>query len=239
MKTASFSYSEEAFLLNSLHKVVKVWASGNGKADFILKIQNGTADLQLAFKLGRPYDVHVNPHPQHNPQPPQGDLHQELPRPRRHKGPARREKDRVRAEKHQASLKSKKTAESADILLPFHGRILPLIDDQTPVSTSVTASVAPSPSLSPPPSTRESSAASALTPTGAETAPVAKPKKPSISISSPKYIDYNLVRKNLFPLQPPPTQDTPGQEDPRSAPERSKEFQKKEDDLWSRIFSKS
>ena len=68
MNTTNFSYSEEAFLLNSLHKVVKVWASGNGKADFHLKIENGTAELQLAFKLGHPRDAHVVPPRQHFPQ---------------------------------------------------------------------------------------------------------------------------------------------------------------------------
>jgi hypothetical protein len=47
MNTTNCSYSEEAFLLNSLPEVVKVWASGNGKADFQLKIDNGTAEPEL------------------------------------------------------------------------------------------------------------------------------------------------------------------------------------------------
>ena len=240
MNTSNFSFSEEAFLLNSLHEVVKVWARGNGKADFNLKIENGSAELQLAFSLGRPDDVHVAP-PQHYHTLPHHDLHQEQhpPRPhRRHKGPARREKDRVRAEKHQAGIKSKKSAESADIFLPFSGRILPFNQDQT----KATSSVAPPSSTSSPAPTRPTSAASARTPNGAESAQyqtsVTKPKKPTTS--SPKYIDYNLVRKNLFPLQPPPpTHEPPGQEDPRSRPDASKEFQRKEDNLWARIFSTS
>ena len=235
MKTQNFSFSEEAFLLNSLHEVVKVWASGNGKANFNLKIENGSAELQLAFRLGHPRDVHAVPTQNYNLQQPQHDLHhdQQLPRrPHRHKGPARREKDRARAENHQAFLKSKKSAESADILLPFRGRILPLANDD-PIKE--TASVAQPQSSS----TREMSAASALTPNGAEPAPyhqtlVSRPKKPS---SSPKYIDYNEVRKNLFPSPPPPpNQEPPSQEDPRSVPVTSKEFHKKEDDLWARIF---
>ena len=61
MKTPNFSSSEEAFLLKSLHEVVKVWASGNGKATFNLKIENGSAELQLAFRLGHPSDVHHFP----------------------------------------------------------------------------------------------------------------------------------------------------------------------------------
>ena len=94
MNTTNCSYSEEAFLLNSLHEVVKVWASGNGKADFQLKIDNGTAELQLAFRLGHPNDVHVVPPQNYNHhQKPQHDLHRELqlPRQRRHKGANRRE----------------------------------------------------------------------------------------------------------------------------------------------------
>ena len=54
MNTSNFSYSEEALLLNSLHEVVKVWTSENGNAEFKFKIENGTAELQLAFKLGDP-----------------------------------------------------------------------------------------------------------------------------------------------------------------------------------------
>ena len=77
MNTTNFSYSEEAFLLNSLHEVVKVWASGKGKADFQLKIKNGTAELQLAFRLGHPSDVHVVPPQHYNPQLPHHDFHQE------------------------------------------------------------------------------------------------------------------------------------------------------------------
>jgi hypothetical protein len=93
MNTSNFSYTEEAFLLNSLHEAVKVWASGNGKADFNLKIENGTAELQLAFRPGHPNAVHfavhvVPPQPHH-------DLHreQELPRRRRSKEAAREQQD--------------------------------------------------------------------------------------------------------------------------------------------------
>ena len=131
MNTTNFSFSEEAFLLNSLHEVVKVWASGIGKADFSLKIENGTAELQLAFQLGRPCDDHVAPPHHHNlQQPQQHDLHHDQLPPRcchrcRHKEPARCKKDRVRAEQHQACLKSK-SAEPAHILLPFQERFLPL-----------------------------------------------------------------------------------------------------------------
>ena len=72
MKTnTTFSHSEEAFLLSSLHEVVKVWASGNGKASFSLNIENGSAELQLAFKLGHPSEEHVVQH--QPPDPPVSD----------------------------------------------------------------------------------------------------------------------------------------------------------------------
>ena len=106
MNTTNFSNTEEAFLLRSLQEVVKVWASGNGNADFNLKIENGTAELKLAFRLGHPSEAHVVP-PQQHQQQPQYDHHHEQQlhhRRRRRKGAARREKDRARAEKHQASL---------------------------------------------------------------------------------------------------------------------------------------
>jgi hypothetical protein len=64
MNPTNFSYSEEAFLHNSLQEVVKVWASGNGKADFQLKIENETAELQLAFRLGHHSDSMLS-YPQH------------------------------------------------------------------------------------------------------------------------------------------------------------------------------
>ena len=180
MNTSNFSYSEEALLLNSLHEVVKVWASGKGKADFQLKIKNGTAELQLAFRLGNPSVVHVVPPLPHH------DLHHEpqLPRRRHSKGAARREKDRARAEKHQVSLKPEKSAESAEILLPFRRRILPLATD---VQVKATPSLVLTSTSTPSTPTRECSTGSAWTPNGAVSAShqTSKPKKPSIPISSP------------------------------------------------------
>ena len=43
------------------------WASGYRKADFKFKIENGTAELRLAFKLGHPGDDHVVPPQHHHP----------------------------------------------------------------------------------------------------------------------------------------------------------------------------
>ena len=175
MNTSNFAYTDQFFLLNSLHEVVKVWASGNGKVDFNHKIENGTAELQFAFRLGHPSAVHVVP-----PQPHQ-DLHHEQQLSRRcNKGAARREKDCAGAEKHQASLTPDK---SAEILLPFRGRILPLATD---VQVKATPSQVLTSTSTPSTPTRECSTGSALTPNGAVSAShqTSKPKKASIPISS-------------------------------------------------------
>merc|ERR1719318_1838119 len=83
----------------------------------------------------------------------------------------------------------KKSAGPADILLPFLGRILPLENAEAEAAVPV----APIPSSTPPSApTRASSAASACTPIKA----VAASMK---TAASPKYIDYNLVRKKLSP----------------------------------------
>jgi hypothetical protein len=96
MKTSTFSYTEEAFLLCSLHKVVKVWAGG-----FDLKIDNGVAHLNLGFQLGHPASLHCDP-PQHQPYPgPVPGHHGQQPHHRRRKkGPSRSKRDKLRTEMH-------------------------------------------------------------------------------------------------------------------------------------------
>ena len=49
MKTSSctFSLSEEAFLLNSIHEIIKIWARGSRKASFSLDVSDGQANLSL------------------------------------------------------------------------------------------------------------------------------------------------------------------------------------------------
>ena len=59
-KYTSFSYSEEVFLLASLHEVVKVWSRGSGQASFNLDVSEGSADLKLSFKLGHPTEPHCD-----------------------------------------------------------------------------------------------------------------------------------------------------------------------------------
>ena len=69
MNTFPFSLSEEAFLLDSLREVTKVWGRASGKASFNLSIEDGQANLHLGFQLGLPGDLHL-PLPHHDPSPP-------------------------------------------------------------------------------------------------------------------------------------------------------------------------
>ena len=156
---STYSVTEEAFLHSSLHELVKVWASGSGKASFHLDICDGVAELQLNFKLGHPSQSHCDQYvPQHH------HLHDKQegyqPRRRRRKGPARRERDRLRAAEHHART----TQTPQGVILPFNGRILatkPRIsssnhksqfDDSTAApAVKATAATAVTPSTSRPP----------------------------------------------------------------------------------------
>ena len=51
VKNSNFCFTEEAFLLSSLHEVIKVWSRGSGQASFDLNISDGSAELKLGFKL--------------------------------------------------------------------------------------------------------------------------------------------------------------------------------------------
>ena len=231
MKTnTTFSHSEEAFLLSSLHEVVKVWASGNGKASFSLNIENGSAELQLAFKLGHPSEEHVVQH--QPPDPPVSDHGPWHHYHRRRKGPARQRKDQARARKHQAGLQPKISADSADILLPFHGRILPFNqDDET-----ATVPGASSPTSSSASSRKSSTVPPVTTPTGAGSAPhsISKPMKPKTPVISSRYVDYNVVKKNLF--SPKLAHVPPRLQDPPSA-QAKKNCKMREENLWKKIFN--
>ena len=175
----TFNLTEEAFLLNSLHEVVKIWGRGSGHANFNLQIENGSAELQLSFKLGCPDDPHIvlpehvpsNQHfdppkheyaPSHHYDQDQEEQPSQHCRHRRRKGPARKEKDRIRARNHQqariiqpAALESlnsdQNKAASADIILPFDGKLLLIKENDSnqatdPVATTPTFSTAPPPS---------------------------------------------------------------------------------------------
>ena len=87
-----FTQTEEAFLLNCVGEVMKVWATKSGHANMNIIVENGMVDLKLNFKLGPPGDAHLPPQSVHLQTPP------------RYKTPARKAKDRARAASHQQAL---------------------------------------------------------------------------------------------------------------------------------------
>ena len=219
----TINFTEEAFLLSSLSEVVKIWGKGVGKASFSLQVDNGTADLQLSFKLGLPSDLHVvplvppDPDPQLN-QHQQEDAEQPFQQPgrqqqRRRKGPARRAKNRARAAHHQACLQAQSAA-PADLILPFNGKVIPFLStDKGSTPASVTVAATPPPSKS---SNRLS------TPT-------------KISTSATRmYIGVNSAKKQLFCDEPTAT-DPVATFSGTSTAKRG--FERKEEQLWTKLFS--
>ena len=156
------------------------------------------------------------------------DLAVKQPNQPRRRGPGRRERDRSRAAKHQASHNHKESVSDevvSDVILPFSGKILPITAAlEPPVSKP------PLPSLSPASTkTPTTAAAPASRPTPASPAPGAAPTKPS---STPaRYIDMNVnnVKKMLFP-------SSDALQLPRPAPSGKPTFQRREEQLWTKLF---
>jgi hypothetical protein len=219
MKTSSstFSLTEEAFLLNSLHEIVKIWARGKGKASFSLDVSDGLANLSLGIQLGHPSDQHYDPGAQLHHLSPREQPQDVVQQRRRHKGPKRREKDRARAAAHQARLQSQAaapanlgTADPAVVKLPFSGKLLPLNTKPT---------TAPLPATTP-------STSSSTSPT--------TPKKlfSTLEPAFKKYLDVSIVKKQLFPHQLSHGDDQPAAEEIQP----NQNYQEREKMLWTRLF---
>ena len=249
----SFTLSEEAFLLSSLHEVVKVWSKGSGQANFNLQVKNGKADLQLNFHLGHPGDAHVPPSEPVQPHPrPHSSQEEGFSQPRR-KSANRCKRDRERAARHQAGLrqlgspaaKSCSTAETPQsVILPLSIleehlvslRSSKIEPRREPTATSASKAT-PSRSLPPP--------------------PLSTPKKltsPPENFWSRSYIDVSATKKQLFadpaavkrppptgvagPPAPPASAPCPPAPRPRVSPAPQMSYQTREDQLWTRLFKK-
>ena len=233
-------FTEEAFLLSSLNEVVKVWARGSGQAKFDLSICDGVADLSLNFKLGHPSDQHCEP-PHQTFQHDQPDAQHEepdkepfhpVPQP---KSQARREKNRLRAARHRAAT-AVATAAAADsasastVILPFKGKILPVIRKEEATAAPQTAApTSPDPAATPTSST--STTASTIEAAASAASPkLVRPVK--ASQTQPTSFDAKFVKKKLFPIpsnhQVPPRNPDVG---------KRKCYKMKEDDLWTKLFS--
>ena len=90
----NFCNTEEAFVLANVKEFVKIWGSGS-QANLNIRCKNGNAWLELAIQLSPPCAQHYVP--------PCAPLHvPPYPRPKRNKGPARKEKDRARSAAYRA-----------------------------------------------------------------------------------------------------------------------------------------
>ena len=112
-----------------------------------------------------------------------------------HKGPKQRERDRVRAAKHQASCKSPTTAAPA-VLLPFHGKLLPMNGTSPPPAVDTPAA---SPS-----SNKDAVPAATPTPPASHPPAAAGPKKdiPSTKVANTVKLfskDLSAPHKQLPP----------------------------------------
>ena len=102
-----FCQTEEAFFLNCVSEVRKIWASKSGQAKLDIFVKNGIADLQLNFQLGPPENPHIPHHPYNNQNP------------HRYKTPARLAKDRARAAAHQRDQLLRSSPKSNDSTLNY------------------------------------------------------------------------------------------------------------------------
>ena len=230
-KTTNFHRSEEAFILSSLREVVNVWSRGSGQATFNLSIVDGFVDLQLGFRLGHPTDPHLLPDPVH-PLHLTPDEANNVQSRKRKKGPARREKDRARAARHQARFQPEAAAvstlseeqQSPPVILPITGKLIQL------KSTSVTA-----PAPAQPPAVLPSAAVPAATPPhGASPSTPATPHTKTAAMPPMRYVDVNCVKRHLFSSVPQnPDQKSPPHQTPTTS---TKSYKRKEDELWTRLF---
>ena len=237
---SNFGFTEEAFLLNSLHEVIKVWSRGSGQASFDLNILDGSAELKLGFKLGHPGDLHCHPPPHQHVQEggyQQPYQHQQPPR-RRRKGQARRDRDRLRAQLHQAGLHPHPQAAATDapeVILPFTGKLLPVGEKPHPTnhipSTPAAASAVVSPATAATSVVNSPAASSAVSPpVSVAVAPAAARPVKLQGTPRTSQSNVNLAKKDLFPI----LQDQPSQASPAFT--IKKDFQKKEDELWTKLF---
>ena len=86
----AFTIPKRQFLHQKLDELLRVWEQGSGKGSFILVIEDGRPNFEFCVKLdfGDPFQQQQQQHHGH---------------PRRHRGPARRARDRERAARHQAA----------------------------------------------------------------------------------------------------------------------------------------
>ena len=240
----TFSDSEHAFVLRSLEEVVKVWKTGSSQASFSLDVKEGAATLQLSFQLGSPDNLHS----EHLKQPVAHHHHhvcdvnqQTRPTWRRHKGPARRQKDRARAAAYRASrslaaVTAEETTTAAvaspasiiPVKLPFAGNILPIKSKNTPPASSVSTTF--DSITSPPPSTY--AAAVLAAPPPIKKVGIGRDVVPGLTVEKMSSAKKKLFQPQGDHHQPPAHQLAQNSEQVQ----RRNNFKKTEEDLFKKLF---
>ena len=222
-----FSLPKRDFLHSKLDDIINLWARRSGQGTFYLSVIDGVPNFQCGLQLDFS-DVSV---PEHSPQLAQHHQHQLHQGPRR-RGAGRQTRNRERAAKFQAAKAAATAASakpnhtfpghavkaSADVILPFSGRLLPVV------------STAPSPSPAP---TTSDVTAPVSTPSPAAPASRAAPTQTYKSTSATPSTDIdmsaNKVKRDLFPS------DKPQIPQPNPAPSKP-EFKRREEQLWTKLF---
>ena len=218
MDQSIFSQDKILFLHQKLDDVLHLWARKSGSGSFHFTVNNGLPNLQFVLDLGMENAVASRPNHRQ-----EEFSHVKV----RHRGPARKLKNRERAALHQATLAGAavapfKTAEPAkhgaspakDILLPFTGMILPLRSAAASVALATSSPSSPIPT----PSIGSSSAISA-----------AGPVKTAIAA---KNVDVSSIKKQLFIEK-----DKPCTSPSTTLPSPPQNYVKSEEKLWSKLFS--
>ena len=237
MPPTAFSAEKRIFLLSKLDEVIKLWERGYGQGSFYFTVDNGVPSLHTGLQVGLE-DDHVpdlqQPQPCH-----QGfqDPHSQT-RKKRVRGPAQMAKNRKRAADHQARIRAATATTvtvdsvSSVVKLPFSGNILHLKKNtDTGIKAPILSSGRTSPTPSSPPSSYAAVAA-------------APPPVKKVGTELCFVYSSSSAKKKLFPVEPPSStsQSLPANNQiPAPGPSEElvcgRNFKKKEDDLFCKIFS--
>ena len=95
--TSSFSLDKRNFLHKQLDEIIRLWARASGQGSFSFTVNDGTPELQFGIQLG--FEDAPLQEAHHHPQ----QLPHNQQSPVKWRGQARRERDRLRAARHQAA----------------------------------------------------------------------------------------------------------------------------------------
>ena len=252
-----FSQDKRDFLHKKLDEVILLWARGSGLGSFVFTTSDGTPELQLGIQLGLEDAPDQHQHPLQY-------QHQHHQTHHRQRGPARRQKDRQRAARHQAAKAAVPAAHhraatmtaATAVILPFTGKLLPVYGKKTPSpsipkdfphSEAVASAAPPSriiASVVPPvpPQTDVTAAPPAATtahPPATAFSPASPTSRPPAAARPIKASHTSQAASNVEfvkkQLFEAPLQHKASSTVPVSG--QKKNYQMQENDLWTKLFS--